>query len=342
MGSDQMSAASTDLTPLRVLIVGCGNIAGGFDQGRPEGYLPYTHAGAYSRDGRFDLAACVEPDDKRRSEFMVAWGVPAGFRSIEEALDSGNQFDVISICSPTDYHAHDLETALRFRPKLIFCEKPLTASVAETKRLVDECARLNIPLAVNYTRRWDAEVTKLQADMQSGRWGTLRSVVGYYNKGIANNGSHMLDLLHLLIGSMSIVKVGKPIDDFFANDPTVTVWLEGAQGTPVLLACGHAEDYAIFELQLVFSQGTLTMEEGGMFWRERRVLDSETFKGYRTLDAGVRRAGQYPGAMLNAVDNIYRAINQGDPLASTGESALAAQCVCEQIKQYPRQDAQDL
>ncbi|MFZ2405850.1 MAG: Gfo/Idh/MocA family oxidoreductase [Methylobacter sp.] len=329
-----MNAASVE----RVLIIGCGNIAGGFDLGRPAGYLPYTHAGAYIRDGRFNLLACVEPDDKRRSEFMDAWGVPAGFRSIEEALGSGNQFDVISICSPTDCHAHDLETALRFRPKLIFCEKPLTASVAETQRLVAECAKMKILLAVNYTRRWDAEVLKLQAGMQAGRWGALRSIVGYYNKGIANNGSHMVDLLHLLVGPMDIVKVGKPINDFFANDPTVLVWLEGSQGVPVLLACGHAGDYAIFELQLVFSEGVLTMEEGGLFWRERRAVDSETFKGYRTLDAGVRRAGQYPGAMLKAVDNIYRAINQGDPLASTGESALAAQCVCEQIKQNARQD----
>jgi predicted dehydrogenase len=337
-----MNAASTDLAPLQVLIVGCGNIAGGFDQRRPEGYLPYTHAGAYSRDKRFRLAACVEPDDMRRSEFMAAWGVPIGFRSIQEALASRDQFDVVSICSPTDCHAHDLEIASRLSPKLIFCEKPLTSSVVETKRLVAECAQLNIPLAVNYTRRWDAEVIKLQADMQSGRWGALRSVVGYYNKGIANNGSHMLDLLHLLIGPMDIVKVGKPIDDFFVDDPTLPVWLEGPQDVPVLLACGHAGDYAIFELQLVFSQGTLTMEEGGLFWRERRVQGSETFKGYRTLDAGVRRAGQYPGAMLNAVDNIYRAIKRGDPLASTGESALAAQCVCEQIKQYARQDVQEL
>jgi len=333
-----MSTASRDLTSLRVLIVGCGNIAGGFDLGRPAGYLPYTHAGAYTRDGRFDLLACVEPDDKRRSEFMAAWGVPTGFRSIEEALGSGNQFDVISICSPTDCHAHDLETALRLKPRLIFCEKPLTTSAAETQRLVAECARLNIRLAVNYTRRWDAEVSTLQADMHAGRWGQLRSVVGYYNKGIANNGSHMVDLLHLLVGPMDIVNVGKPIDDFFANDPTLPVWLEGPQGVPVQLACGHAKDYAIFELQLVFSQGTLTMEEGGLFWRERRAVDSETFKGYRTLDAGVRRAGQYPGAMLKAVDNIYRAIKQGEPLASTGESALAAQCVCEQIKQNARQD----
>ncbi len=70
-----------------------------------------------------------------------------------------------------------------------------------------------------------------------------------------------------------------------------------------------------------------------MFWRERRVIDSATFKGYRILEDGLRRAGEYPRAMLQAVDNIYRAINHGEPLASTGESALAAQRLCEQVKQ---------
>ena len=321
------------MTPMRVLIVGCGNIAGCFDLGRPTNEFPYTHAGAYMRDGRFSLAACVEPDDERRKAFMEAWGAPRGFHSIEGALEAGCQFNVISICSPTSCHAHDLELVSRFKPKLVFCEKPVTTSVAETERLVTEYNKLNIPLAVNYTRRWDPDIAKLQADMQAGRWGQLRSVVGCYNKGILNNGSHMLDLLHLLVGPMEIVKVGKPIHDFFSDDPTVPVWLEGPQGVPMHLVCGHAGDYAIFELQLVFSHGVLTMEEGGMYWRERRALDSAIFKGYRMLGEGVRSAGGYPRAMLQAVDNIYFAIYQGDPLASTGASALDAQRICEQIKQ---------
>jgi predicted dehydrogenase len=264
---------------------------------------------------------------------MDAWGVPAGFRSIEEAAGSGSQFDVVSICSPTPCHAHDLEATLRLKPKLIYCEKPVTTSVSETERLAFECSKANIPLAVNYTRRWDPAISKLQADIHAGQWGKLRSAVGLYNKGILNNGSHMLDLLHLLVGPMGIVKVGKPIHDFFPDDPTVPVWLEGPQGVPVNLVCGRAEDYAIFELQLIFSQGVLTMEEGGMFWRERHARDSDTFKGYGIVGEGIRRAGEYPRAMLQAVDNIYRAISQGDPLSSTGESALAAQRVCEKIKQ---------
>lgn len=324
-----MPDARSDL--LSVLMVGCGNIAGGFDAGRAPGDLPYTHAGAYKRDGRYQITACVEPDDARRTSFMQAWGVPTGFRSVDQLLDSGHQFDVVSICSPTSYHAHDLEIALRLKPRLIFCEKPFTSTLADSERLVAECRKSGVLLAVNYTRRWDPDIAKLKAAMQSDQWGRLRTVVGCYNKGILNNGSHMLDLLHFLVGNMGIVKVGKPVHDFFPDDPTVPVWLEGTEGVPVQLACGHAEDYAIFELQLIFSRGVLTMEEGGMYWRERHAIENMTFKGYRKLEDGTRRAGEYPHAMLQAVDNIYRALKQGEPLASTGDSALAAQRICQKI-----------
>ncbi len=328
-----MGRKSLNSNLLRVLIVGCGNIAGVFDQGQSQRNLPYTHAGSYTRDGRFSITVCVEPDDKRRSDFMLAWGVPIGFRSIEEAFEAGIKFDVISICSPTTCHAHDLEIALRLKPNIIFCEKPVTTSLEETERLVEKCRNYNSLLAVNYSRRFDPDISVLKADMLAGRWGQLRTVVGHYNKGILNNGSHMLDLLNMLVGPMDVVRVGNPIHDFFTNDPTVPVWLEGPNRLPVHLVCGHAGDYANFELEMVFSQGILTMEEGGLFWRERRAKDSSAFKGYRVLDEGVRRDGQYPRAMLNAIDNIYHAIKYGKPLASTGESALVSQRLCEQIKQ---------
>lgn len=338
MGTDLVPVVNGDSSYLRVLLVGCGNIAGVFDQGRPPGDLPHTHAGAYARDGRFKITVCVEPDDNRRQAFMEAWNVPAGFASLEEVLAAGEAFDVISICSPTTFHAHDLEIALGLEPQLIFCEKPVTTSLVNTEKLVEKCRKAKVLLAVNYTRRWDPVLVKLQASINTGQWGTLRSVVGLYNKGILNNGSHLFDLLHMLVGPMEIVTTGKPVNDFFADDPTIPVWLQTMQEVPIHIACSHAEDFAVFELQFIFSHGVLTMEDGGMFWRERRVVDHVRYKGYRKLDEGGRQAGGYPHAMLAAVDNIYRAVKQGEPLASTGVSALAAQRLCAQIvRQAPGQ-----
>ena len=265
---------------------------------------------------------------------MAAWGVPVGFRVIEDVVNFAHRFDVISICSPTTCHAHDLEIALSLKPKLIFCEKPIATSLVEAEKIVEECRKSNVLLAVNYSRRFDPDVRKLQMDMQEGRWGQLRSIIGCYNKGILNNGSHMLDLVSLLVGPLQITAVGKPIYDFFPNDPTIPVWLEGTGALPIHLVCGHAEDYAMFEVQLLFSRGALTMEDGGMYWRERSVVDSSTFNGYRVLNDGVRRSGQYPRSMLQAICNIFNAVATSDKtIASNGESALVTQRLCEQIKQ---------
>lgn len=328
-----MSEAHNELEPLTVLIVGCGNIAGGFDKGRKLADFPYTHAGAYVRDNRFKMVACIEPDEARRIEFMKEWDIQLGFSSIDEMLNLDYQFDVISICSPTTYHAHDIEIALQLNPKLIFCEKPITTSLLDTERLVQVCKTANVMMAVNHTRRWDPSVSQLQADILSGRRGELRSIVGIYNKGILNNGSHMLDLLHFLVGPVSVINVGKSVSDYLHNDPTIPVCLESEQGVPIHLVGAYAEDYAFFEVQLIFSLGVLTMEEGGLYWRERRAVQSTTFKGYRKLDDGARYAGEYPHAMIKAIDNIYRAVTRGDTLVSSGESALLAQRLCEKIKQ---------
>jgi len=333
VGFDLVSTETHDSNLLKVLIVGCGNIAGGFDRGRPKGYLPYTHAGAYTADSRFLITACVEPDENHRNEFMSAWNVKKGFSTLDEVITSNEKFDVVSICSPTTCHAYDLEIVLGLKPKVIFCEKPITSSLAKTQHIIDECSKAKISLAINYTRRWDPDISKLQKEMQEGKWGKLRSVIGTYNKGILNNGSHMLDLLLLLVGPIEIVKVGKPVHDYFQDDPTIPVWLEGSQSLPIYLACGHAEDFSLFELQLIFSYGVLTMEEGGMFWNERCMIKSPTFKGYQTLDKGVRRTGKYPYAMLKAIDNIYSTINNGQTLTSTGKTALSAQRLCEEVKQ---------
>lgn len=317
---------------LNVLIIGCGNIAGGFDATNETITFPYTHAGAYLKDGRFNIIACIDPDDACREKFMIRWNVLFGFRTIDDILKVDLAFDVISICSPTSFHSEHIKNAINLKPKLIFCEKPITDSIEEIDILVEKCKKSNILLMVNYTRRWDPYILELKNQINNGQRGLLRSIVAYYNKGILNNGSHIIDLLHFLLGPLRLIDVGKPILDFFPNDPTIPVFLETLIGLPIYLAPGYAKDYSIFEIQFIFSEGSLVMEDGGLSWLERRVINSDTFKDYRLLNKGDRHAGSYQFAMLKSVDNIYLAIKKGEEIVSTGESALEAYKLCSEIK----------
>lgn len=316
---------------LSVLIIGCGNIAGGFDAADGDAVL--THAGAYRRHGGFKLAACIDPDAGRRSAFQKRWGVEQAYASLPEALGSGRRYDAISICSPTAQHAEDLRMVLRATPRLVFCEKPMAADINKANALVAACRDAGILLAVNYTRRWDPEISAFKSALDHGVWGPVRSAVGYYNKGVLNNGSHMVDLLQHLLGPLELQATGAAQSDHSADDPTVPALLATSNGTPVHLATGAAGDYALFELQIVTAKGVVAIEQGGFYWRERMVRESPRFAGYHDIGDDTQRPGGYAKAMLRAATNIHEALTQGAELASTGETALAAQTLCDQIRQ---------
>ncbi len=319
---------------LNVLIVGCGNIAGSFDENRADTYFnqPYTHAGALTADGRFNLVACVEPDVARRKAFMDFWSVARGFDDLDAVVNSGFSFDVVSLCSPTLSHYGDLQKIIALKPKIIFCEKPVTLTAKETEQVVKDCQQAGILLAVNHTRAWDASLSQLKQAVDAGEWGELRSIIGTYNKGVLNNGSHLIDLLYRFVSSINIIAVAPPVFDYTDDDPTIPALLQGDSGVSIHLVAAHAADYAIFEVQFIFSQGVLVMEKGGFSWRQRRAVDSPIFKGYRMLNEGSFYAGGYDNAMKRAVDNIYRAVTEQDDLLEIGHTALKVQKFCEQLK----------
>lgn len=316
---------------LSTLIIGCGNIAGGFDADRPDSAGPLTHAGAFRRHGGFALRACVDPDAARREAFAARWGAPEAAESLDALSVAPGEIDVISICSPNAFHAEHLDAAIALAPRLIFCEKPVTPSAAATEALVARCRDAGILLAVNYTRRWAPDVVALAGDLARGDWGAVRSAVGTYTKGVLHNGGHLVDLLHLLFGPLTLTAAGVPVHDHWDDDPSVPALLAGDSGVPIHLAVGDARDYALFELVVVTERGEIAMRDGGLRWTERDASASAAFAGYRTLADFTPRKGRYDEAMAAAAANIADALATGAPLASTGDTALAAQRLCEQI-----------
>lgn len=315
---------------LRVLLVGCGRIAGNYDRGRQPSEFPRTHAASYLRHGGFSLVGCVDPDPEARRAFMRDWGVHADFAGIHDAAESGLAFDVVSICSPTGSHAADVRASLALRPLVVFCEKPVTPTVAETSSLVEECDRAGVHLVVNHTRRWDPDVQELATSIAERRFGPLRLVYGAYCRGVINNGSHMIDLLRQLLGEVSLISAGEPVWDGVEGDPSVPLVLAAPNGLRVTIGCGFGPEHAIFELTMVFAKRSVSMEQGGLCWTDRLVEESRNFPGVRVLGQGRSRAGRYVEAPLRAVHSLYNLITGGIPTPSNGASALLSQKVCEE------------
>jgi predicted dehydrogenase len=256
-----------------VLIIGCGNIAGVFDMTRAVDQPALSHAGAYTRNGKFKLKGCVDPDEQKRIAFAKHWKIKDHSSDLEALNGTIGSFDVISICSPTVLHHKHLDLAIDLQPRLIFCEKPLTLDLSTARSLVDRCHAMGITLAINYSRRWDPSIDELIDQLNRGQWGLVRSVIGHYNKGIMNNGGHMIDLLLRILGPLEFVTTSTVNFDFPGTDPTVAALLSADSGrVPVYLSPACAGDYSIFELELICSLGLIRMESGGISWSFRKAI----------------------------------------------------------------------
>jgi len=315
-----------------VCIVGCGNIAGGYDLLQPDEALPLGHAKAFIRHGGFKIAACVDPNSDKLLAFQNRWEVPQGFARLSDVTLHTGQFDVICICSPSGFHGEDIQAALALQPRLIFCEKPLAMSLFEAQKANINCIKKNVLLAVNYSRRWYPQVIELKKQLAQMDWGSVRSVSAVYNKGLLNNGSHMIDLLINLLGPLQLTFVGRPVFDYFDIDPSIDACFQTEAGVPIQLNLAHAQDYELFEMEIVTEHGVINMEDSGSRWRMRKAEPSAHLPGYSLLNFGKWLENQGSYALTGAVANLYDVLIHGNQLACTGNHALQVQALCEQIQ----------
>lgn len=308
----------------RTLIIGCGNIAGGLDSSKVKAALPpLTHAKAYEMHENFHLVACVDPDEGKRLKFQEEWSLDHGFSSMRELISKRISVDVISICSPTHLHTEHLELSLSLSPKLVFCEKPLGSDVAASKKILELYRKQGTHLVVNYSRRFDTSVIGFKNSIDTGEFGVLRGINGWYNKGLLNNGSHMLDLLIYLFGDISVKHVGDACYDFSEEDPSYPLILTTENGSSIALSCGNANDFSLFELEFTFSTARVKMMNGGRQWSVEHVVEDTTFAGYKHLGPATVSDGGVIQSFQNALINIHACLCDGAELKSDGVDALS-------------------
>jgi predicted dehydrogenase len=277
------------------------------------------------------IAGCVDPDRKRRVEFQKYWGVENGYDTVAEISQQAFKFDVVSVCSPTSLHLDQLKLVLALSPALVFCEKPIGEEFNKAASLLENYSKKNISLLINYSRRFDESVDRLKCEIEIGKYGVLRSVSGYYNKGLLNNGSHFLDILRFLLGELSVDYVGRPIVDFKESDPTVPLVLLTSEGIQISLSTGNANDFSLAELTFVFSKAQVTMMDGGLNWSYRHVEKSDLYSGYQVLQAPRFETGMLLHSLENAVTNIDDVLaGRRIPLCK-GEDGLKVLELCGEI-----------
>ncbi|HCP01011.1 MAG: dehydrogenase [Alphaproteobacteria bacterium] len=309
---------------LNALIIGCGHIAGGAGLPKLDDEA-LSHVGAFARHPGFRVEAGVDPDATRRTAFVDKGHAGHGFETLSEALESGLTFDVASVCAPSEQHASLLWQLLDSNIRLVLCEKPLTTSTAESERIVTAFAEAGKLLGVAYTRRWHRAIEDISAELAAGQWGRVRSVLAHYTRGVRNTGGHVIDLLHMLIGPMSIRYAGNPRFDYSPDDPTLDAVLIAGDGIAVHLVGGDGRDYGLLEVQIMTEAGSITFEDWTTRVRRRKISSYRYAPHISTLEAGEWQEYGAGGSFEAMIDNIYRTVVGGEKLACDGSHAIAAE-----------------
>lgn len=186
------------------------------------GKLGQRHAAVYASISSASVTTVVEPDSQRGRELIARHAPEAELvESLDAALES-SPADVIDICTPTPMHYSQVLMALQ-AGKNVFCEKPLTATAAETRAIAEALEGVPGDLRVGFLYRHHPRIALLKQRIERGALGTLylatmriggRGSHRTWKHRAAEGGgalldmaTHMLDLAYWLFGSFDHIEV---------------------------------------------------------------------------------------------------------------------------------------
>lgn len=167
------------MRPIRLALFGGG----------PGSFIGAVHARAARLDGRFALVAGAFSRDPARSrERGEEWGIapdrvhsdPAALIAAEAAREDG--IEAVAIATPNASHFAIAVAALDAGLPVI-CDKPMTATLDEARRLAAIVARAGLPYALTYTYAGYAMIREARARVAAGEIGAVRKVMVDYPQG---------------------------------------------------------------------------------------------------------------------------------------------------------------
>ncbi len=305
-------------------IIGLGNAAWKIDQDKRRKEI-WTHTKAYINHPNTNLVAVCDIDSDKQKEFSEKYPEIPTYSTVGDMFKA-NKIDIVSVCTPYTTHYDILLDVVQYETKAVFCEKPFCGDVQKAAHIISLYEELNIPLAVNYMRRWDNLYLKVKEAIIKGRFGKLKCIVGLTNTAFYTSSSHMVDMMTMLAGKLSLVycsidnhnkRIVNGIEEYGGN-----LLLESKSGVQCFVYANNIPENLLFEVKVIMENGIIEIKQDGSAVYSYRFIPSNKRTNYREplqLDNFWYKPNE---RMLDAVTNIINRIEWGEQLKCSGEDAL--------------------
>lgn len=313
-------------------IIGCGDIGFLFDHKRKsEGAL--THFRAFENSKHFHIKAVSEKRISIGKIIEKNHKLPV-YTDYRKMLNE-NKLDVISVATNDESHSEILKELIRYKPKLVFCEKPLAMNSGDVKETVKLYKKNKIHLQVNYTRRFLEEFFEIGNIIKSGKLGEIESATFYYSRGLIHNASHYLDLVNWYFGESKnyIIKISEK-EGLSKVDNTVSFNMTNKSGTEVRFIGLNPTKLSFAEIDFVGTKGRIKVNFKNEI-EKYKVTENKIYKGYKIYKLTECKPIRFSSALPNAVDNIYKALEGKEDLDSPAGNSLKIFELINRIKERP-------
>jgi predicted dehydrogenase len=284
------------------LVIGCGNIGAMYDINSKD---ILTHCKAISKKKTFNLT--IYDLDSKRADFV------SNFYSCAKLTNLGkvDNFNVVSICTPTDSHFSLLKKLFTLKTPLVICEKPISNDLKELDIIKLEYLNSKTKVLVNYFRRFHPTFIELRNSIKSeGKKNKLINIVVKYQRGFLNNCSHAIDLIEFLTEEkidFNNFKITNIVYDNFKIDPTLS--MIGVFNNICYSFIGLPNvRYSFFEIELYFQNGLIKIENSGNLIKYYKSQANDGFylplieEKHKQVKNAIKRRMQY---VIDESEHIY-------------------------------------
>lgn len=314
----------SDTRALRVLIVGCGRIAGGYNEQSEAETL--THVLAYRRSGA-DVVGCCDIDPAIAAAFAARWQIPHQGTQLD-ALLRASLPDVVSIATPPVAQEAAVGAATRCASvRGILIEKPFGQDGDAAGRIAARLRDWERPAVINFFRAFDPCYQGISAEVRERRFGTLRHAVGRYYGPARTNASHLIERVLDLFGG----SVGRcdPAPGPPSESPAFTLYFD--HGQALFLPSGGLE-YSPFELDLLFERARIRVVDAERRVERFGVVPDPDYPGYTTLAPDSPGLAPSTSSFVLPFEAILRAARDGAAVAASSiERSVAVTRILDHV-----------
>ncbi|MEO8665772.1 MAG: Gfo/Idh/MocA family oxidoreductase [Ignavibacteria bacterium] len=314
----------------RVCIIGMGDIGFLFDHDRKgEGAL--THYKAFNDSDNFEVTGVCEIRKETAEIISREYGTDV-FENYEKMCEEKKP-DIIVVAANDESHPGILYDLTKYKPALVFCEKPLALTLGEVRDIVSMYEQEGIPLQVNFTRRFLEEFYEIKKIIEENKIGGIESITFYYQRGLIHNASHYIDLVNWYIGETekNIIRISTK-EGITADDDTIGFDMIYENGLEIRFIGLSNSKLSFAEIDLVGTKGRIRLNYKNEI-EKYRVTENKMFKGYSAYELYECQPIQYPKALPNAVKNIYDFLQGREKLRSPAANSIKIFELINRIKE---------